>query len=453
MNVDKTKKNIGGWLNTIFPNFSGQEVKEIMFSKDKSKIYEEPEPKINMAHNSNIEFSKEKRVLSEQVDSFLRGGLLNILKDVLDQGYILNKQQEQEWERLLRIKINKDDIMLLNSLIKKGFYIPDRLIVDMVTTLYSNNDTNRVNFLLSINESFREKVEEKCQDSNFSAKVWKQAVLKLYRKIEEDNNKIIRSPKAITGITSCNHGIAFNTILNELFPKIKKHFDREVFLSSLTLLSPLVISFRETLQHSLVSINVTKHTFDIFAEYTSYRNGKPTFGNLTGNPCLMERLRLQMEEMVETEFNIEHDEYLKNIKDLLKNDYIETQMKSNSEKRITDSINQLPENSKVLFDEIRSIIEVCLLNKEHLSTIDWLDVKNVWTSKVPKIIERYVTIDKDFRDTMSHSNGKKSNEIMDEALKEIKVILSEKLILINEEKLRKLSVTNREVKEIRSPKV
>lgn len=462
MIVKKRNKNEGGWFKAIFPNLSGEEIRDIMYSKKSQEVYLPSKSNINTNKYrdvSNVKLSPEKKDLSKNVDELLSAGLLLIVKDVLKQGYVFNKDQEQKWEELLRLKINKNDITILNDLIGKSFYIPENLILEITISLYNINNLNKIHQTLNDNEYLKKAIAESFEKPSFSKKLWKQMVFKLYKTIESENNRISISPRALLSANRSSHRVGMDILLNDIFPKVKKSITREDFLSSLLLLSPIIINFRENLKLAVFAVStgydgtIGKKIYDKFAEYTSYQDGVATFLNVPNYPCSMEKFRLRMEEMVESEFNVEHEEYLKNIKDLLKNDYIETQMKSYSERRITDSLNELPEKSKKLFDEIRGDIEICLLNKEYLSTVDWIEVKNIWIQKVPKVIEKFVIIDKEFRDNMIHFNGKKANELMDDSLDEIKLILAEKILIINEEKLRKLSVVNREVKSFKGPKV
>lgn len=84
--------------------------------------------------------------------------------------------------------------------------------------------------------------------------------------------------------------------------------------------------------------------------------------------------------------------------------------------------------------------------KEQNKEIYELELKLLIDKTLPKVIQKYVSIDEEYRETLKNIEGKTPKELFSDALQNIDINVSEIDLKMNEEKVKELSIENRKLK-------
>ena len=157
-------------------------------------------------------------------------------------------------------------------------------------------------------------------------------------------------------------------------------------------------------------------------------------------------------EDTENLFNlILNDKYSQDIKNLLNKTkgvfserYIEeTAAKTTQTLAHNYKVHNLPTDTQKLLKEIQGIYSNFNHHKDSLNEDQAFLVNNLFEKRIPEVLQKYFSIDQEYRVTLTNSEGKNAKDLMNESLTNFKNKLSDILENINENKLSELNVTKR----------
>lgn len=144
---------------------------------------------------------------------------------------------------------------------------------------------------------------------------------------------------------------------------------------------------------------------------------------------------------------------IKNLLDTTKTTYANTYLEEKAIKTTQTlsnnyKVSSLPKNTQHTIEEIQSIYTALQSHKAAFTEDQKFLVDNLFEKRIPEVLQKYFSIDKDYRNTMKNLDGKNAQDLMDESLGNFKNKLTEILDNINAAKLSDLNVTKRYSKSI-----
>lgn len=186
---------------------------------------------------------------------------------------------------------------------------------------------------------------------------------------------------------------------------------------------------------SFMSFN--KHLENTIKEIKNMTSNHKLFNNSLGNIKMdyLEKVRLEMREYAVSHANANNKiEVLKKIKKI-SNDNIEKDIKNLVVQR-NYSISQLEQTNQQQIKTIENLTE----------KINTTEVNEFVESRLPVILEKYLSIDKEYRTTLKNVEGYNAQELMTQSLDNMVLLLKEKLENRNSDLMSELSIENRKLK-------
>lgn len=346
--------------------------------------------------------------IKKEIDQLIKNNMLEAVFDYMDSGYELNKKQLQE----VSSKIMQSNLHYVKQYFNHASIVQilQNKENDFIYDLILNNE--RWEFV-RLDSSSRLSIcfNQKISDPKFQEKIktnWLKNVEELaannffYRTIKDKPQFFRKKIEKIFDMW--NDFILKDLNMNDFFEqistleKIKKHTDTGVDVIHISTLNNLIREFK------------TKGEQQIKEEMTNKQNKIKGIYSET------------------------------NINQLLSSEMLSTYQN----KKVED----LPISSQEVLNNINHHFQL-LTQHEKLLTIDMTHkIELLMTKKLPEIINKYLNIDNDYRETMTNSQGKNAQELMLESLTKINTDLELIREQLNEDKVRSLSATTRHIKNI-----
>lgn len=153
--------------------------------------------------------------------------------------------------------------------------------------------------------------------------------------------------------------------------------------------------------------------------------------------------------ILDNHFSNDIKNLLDNTKATYANTYLEEKAIQTTQVLSTNyKVSSLPKNTQDTIQEIQSVYTALQAHKSTFSDEQKFLVENLFDKRIPEVLQKYFSIDKDYRVNMKNLEGKNAQDLMDESLTNFKNKLTEVLDNINAAKLSDLNVTKRYSKSI-----
>lgn len=112
------------------------------------------------------------------------------------------------------------------------------------------------------------------------------------------------------------------------------------------------------------------------------------------------------------------------------------------------NVQNLPQNTQFLITDIQKNYGILQKHVETLSEDQLFNIENLFDKRVPEVLQKYFSIDQEYRESLTNSEGKNALQLMDESLINFNSKFKDIIEDINENKLSDLSATKRYSKTI-----
>lgn len=107
------------------------------------------------------------------------------------------------------------------------------------------------------------------------------------------------------------------------------------------------------------------------------------------------------------------------------------------------NVESLPAETNQLLEQIQSAYKYVLDNKQSLSVEQNFDIENLIEKKIPEILNKYISMHPDYRDSFSNKDGKTAKDLMHSSLDNIKEYFNHLMQELNLDKMHSLSAMER----------
>lgn len=372
----------------------------------------------------NKQKNKNKNLLIQHMDQFLHLNNINLIFELLNNGYILTKKQLKSFNELLIEEIYKDeDIDTMFNLIEKALSNNVSLDDDIKFLLFkkilgidnplkmTNNEFHKYNYLVDIPLLFK---------ADYIVSINK-------------NDEKIDLPLLTNLIRNyIQAGIFFKKELSILLDNIESIIS--CGSSTKSYLAIKYIKYFELL--------ITGQFNEYFLPQIDYAKLNKIGKKIEKSKYCKDDLKLEMRNFLSLllTINFKNNEHILKIetKKEFKQNYIENHA---THKIIQNNIikKELPIEAVTLLIKTE---EIYFNFTEEFKEKDF-ECKNLFEKKIPQLIEEYLAIDTSFRNSLKHISEKNADNFLIESLNNIHNHINKKWINMNEEKLIDLSVTTR----------
>lgn len=199
--------------------------------------------------------------------------------------------------------------------------------------------------------------------------------------------------------------------------------------------------FKELYTHGVMDgesfISFSRHLENTIKQIKSVTNAERSLNNSYENIKLdhLEKTRLEMRGYAVSNTNLNAKSDILNKIKKISNDSIEKNIKNLVIQR-SYSISQLDNENKEQIKNIELLTE----------KINQKEVNEFVETRLPIILEKYLSIDKEYRTNLKNVEGFNAKELMNQSLENIIVLLTEKLENKNTDLIKDLSVENRKLR-------
>lgn len=366
--------------------------------------------------------SKEKKEISEKIDKYLQNGLLELIIVAYKNGYELNVVQKQKFNNKIFKLIMENNLLALENC--PSDLVDDTLLAKWLLTNHAGKAE------IFITERYNEKwSEEKFIDALFTTAngLVKEInnVIDSYKK--DKGLEITKNFKEIKTLAD-NYNIILNTIVKVCFHKIEPNLSLDIY-----------VDFLEN-----VNKNIT------FIEMIKKNANHPVFSEIRTDTTDIMNLIQQITFQISTCFEKDKMSFIEQVKNNNLDNLLTKKVLENNSKTSSDSIiKALPEQTQSLIKDINTKIQSCLKEEEVLSHENKLTIESLYEKRIPEIISKYTSIDKEYLLKLKSIDGYTPEQLMNQSLQNIEEKVDELIININQSRIDSLSATQRYTQKIK----
>jgi hypothetical protein len=322
---------------------------------------------------------KEKREISKKVDTYIDGKMLEVVFSHIHSGYKMSASQEKALETTFSTLSKNEQIATLNRVIWKNVTIKD-------------------NFLVKFFANFSEHVFEKLRSDSVDL------ISELYGKKLADTDFTDKVYKK------------WVSDLNKFKPKVENYHyqDKNRNYIRNEIISPMHYFYKNLLQGQ--DLEDYSNIIQKLTETTKYYMGvKKNYGSSVEFNWFAEVLnRVQTYYKNNYDKQIEQDEKKINVL------YAENNLAQlAADKHLKIDTNALPKKMSNVLEEIKCNYLFLNKNIEQLDQEEKFTVENLWTKRVPEILNKYFHADPEFRISMRNNAGKNIEDVTLDSLTNI----------------------------------
>lgn len=385
--------------------------------------------------------------ITKKVTDLINKDLFLFAQNIVNEGYKLNDNQVMILNNKIKDRISREGFGAIYELEKK-ISIPNQILSELLiekfssaynvyyTSLHTSYDLKEKQNAQGFQDLF---VSNKFIDSDFSKTLFNE----LNRYLSEFNEKTKKPNYFKYGKTAeCLPGGMTNAKTHvEIRGKDPKEIDKlinilraidEVYFKE-TRNDENLKSYMDFISHLReINQNINKHLHMWSSKIyrTNFEKEKERFSLATLGNFIN-----SLEKKVQNTYTLKSNKPIKSrIERDLNNIY--------KDGLSIDAINMI--------GQIESSFKYCSINKEKIELETWLKIEKSYMEELPKGINKFLAVHKDFRESALSSQNKTPNQLFMELLESIKDIISLGVIKINEENITELSVTHRHVQNIKT---
>lgn len=106
-------------------------------------------------------------------------------------------------------------------------------------------------------------------------------------------------------------------------------------------------------------------------------------------------------------------------------------------------VESLPQDTQAILKEVQTQYTALQVHKKTLSEEQNFTIETLFDKRIPEVLQKYFSIDKGYRTTLSNSEGKNAHQLMNESLNNFNQKLVSILEEVNQNKVSDLSATRR----------
>ena len=374
----------------------------------------------------------------EQADSLLGAKLYDLYFAMIDSGYAPTQSQKNNLDYyindLICVTDQGDNLALINNYIKLGYK-------------------------LSPNNAY-----ELISDSNFQKKYFNQDFFNQnynFNNVSPAHNLLIshlRSMIFSEEFTTFASERFLNSFSNNLyFGKSFYHQTSKYDINNYPFMPHSIFNvpkFIEEIPHIILpkinsqefinfiaKMNETKRYIDEFFTNPLLKKGAPYVKNLdTFYDDTLHILNTTLREYYSQDLN----KMLHQTKVVYSKHYLVEQAIKKTQLAVADyKVTALPNSTQNIINSIQAVYNSLENHRNDLNDEQIFLIDNLFEKRIPEVLQKYFSIDQEYRNTMKTSQGKNAQELMDDSLGNFKNKLSEILEAVNANKLSDLNVSQR----------
>lgn len=418
---------------------------------------------------------KELTPLQKKFNDFLHINKYDILLKMLESGYEMLPEQNQKItshiEKYLDNNLNAlkiENFYEIESFLHFGIKISDKKLNSICSYLFMDtNKNNKINynFFKNNNKDISEVLNQK-ELSDFlknkeSTKNPKLVVLTNQIREFINSNDIplifinqVLSPVEIKPNQPSIHNnlkmksyemdVLHNVLSGDNSTQVLNRIHFDDFVQLMTYCKNFHTGDESMLNQEINSERENYYLFDsLLYDYDDNENYENRYEkkNLKVSSAKLYKILSQCFDYYEKNIN----EVLETVKQEYSSEYIEkmTQLaiQTNAYKK---NVKDLPDSTVVLLSQINEMYKKI----KNENNIGQENIHNLFERRIPEILEKYLSIDESYRLTLTNTEGKNAEQLMNESLENISIAFNNTFEEINADKLTDLSIQNRYTKKM-----
>lgn len=383
------------------------------------------EDELIIKRQEKLEENFKKKEISDKINRFLESDMPMWVVEAQINGYILEVEQAKKFNMLLFKCLARNDTQLLDKMIENNVPINNRTIIKWLSSSVhwssASHDTNFAKLYV------KEKMPELFMDKKFKEDLYLSFMFAIgkYENIFSELNH--------------NKKYNVNSKIKEALQQILELYCKQVIM--------VINDYKEELDDVLKLdrymelYQVMKKTDAVIEKCTYIGDRKynaPT--NMESYKFLLDSIRNKLEnDFVEEKAIFLHDIKTLNIHSVVENKAKILTIQS-AKKEV---LPQLSKESLEILSNIDKLIHMCLKDNQSIPKDKQLLIENLYENRVPEIVNKYISIDVEYREKLMNIDKKKPEQLMNESLKDIEEILASTLEEINQLRVDSLSATQR----------
>lgn len=382
----------------------------------------------NLFSTEKNEIEQRKDKISIKVSGFLIAKQFDVVLDYMQAGYILNKQQDSQFIEGLNNEHITSSTTILNKAVQNGVHFSDSMLVHFLP-IYIFADNFNKHYNTNIDNpytEFKEMYKEKIDKLDFTS--YYQNWVKSFNLINSTVNSFFARQLSKKLLITEGAYMLHNS--NDLTKKV---------------LEPLL----EYGQYMFKNIDlnvIMKHikTADKISKKIDKLNNRNDVDRIYRN--ITNELNLLPKKIYSNDLENDKKEIgLLYAEDNINQLIAENDLKISSQ----NNVKNLPEKAKSILDEIKD--NYLSLNKKiaDLNDDEKFTIENMWTKRIPEVINKYLRADPEFRSTMKNNRGQSIEDLMIDSLNNIHTTFKDIKVTHGENALRDMSAINRYTKTLK----
>lgn len=385
----------------------------------------------------------------------MKGYLSKIQEDAIKTTMTLEAKEKKEIEKSAYELLEKDDLISFNKLINYGYQMPQNQLDTYVNRLLKLIDNNYDHTKVILNDFVKNDdiflpkeiihsiffntafqiyhnrnldiLERQAKNKTISEKE-KESL----NKIDSDNKFSHLLPQIAEYLTNDSNKMA---MFSDLLKLMKEYSKPDVYISiEHSIFSP----YRFFEKHLIPSLN--KNEIGKVGQLLQEFKLALIKENKTKESSVLDKF-IQNLDLTEKELNSDH---MNNLIEKTKRVYLNESIAQKIEQKQKRHNYDIPKEANNVLNEIYLIYKKLEHEKNNLIVLNEKhQIKKLIDERVPEILEKYISIDEEYKKSLTNTEGKTPFDLMISSLENILNYFKEINLSLNEEKVKELSVKER----------
>lgn len=457
--LEKENTTVLDKLNTLLKSIAKNPWKNEKLSQNNKEVLATNNNSINLTLIDTIHVAN-KLLEAHQYELYF---------EMVDEGYQPTKEQKKQIEKmmnaLLSTSISTESLEKLNLFVEKGYCLGSEIVYKFLCRDYLDqnlldsdffNENFTVKDLIEVKNKTIEQIQEN-YDKIISEKHDNQiqtidhifenlncSDVTPYMRINEQEKMISllnKYPSLITEIRNKMFTEEFSEYASENLMKSFYIYGTYYVQAKSNLVA--MINLLENAPHIFLrNTHVTQFLTFISAYKTALTSDNNLLKNLKYDQVLSNQINATFSYILKNFYKPQLDNNLNNVRNI----FSEQSLDKKIVKQVHGtnySVNNLPLQAKETIEVIKNLSIKLGEHSENISVDQQMTIKNILEKRVPEILQKYLSIDREYRTSLKNSYGKNAENLMQEALLNYKNKLDDLLKEVNENNLHNLSATQR----------
>ena len=395
-----------------------------------------------------LENQEKEQKIEKQAQLFLDANLYDLYLTMLDNGYTPNKKQrtffvEHVNDLIFQLKTNVD-LSLIENYLEKGYHLSTSNSFFLLSQPnFQNKFFNKQLFDLSDNTTTSQypKVFEQLKKNLNSQYFQEHLAIKFLSAFESKAQHNQHKIHSYTFDNNKQYTLNFQPVIN--IPVFLEYMP-DIILPKISL--EQFVAFMSQWKGISLNLKATLSNTEVFAKHSIRINNNM---RLPSNTTFYDTIDFALKSTVQEYYSKDIQQLMNSTKAASSENYVEEKMIKNTQILSTNyKVNNLPENTKEIFHDLQNLYNKLEKYRNDLTQEQVFLIDNLFEKRIPEALQKYLSIDIDYRQTMKNRDGKNAQDLMDESLLNFKNKLVQTLEDINQLKLSNLNVTKRYSKNI-----